>query len=264
VKGETPDPVHQMRVAVRRLRSALAIFRRGVPDSAFGMLDRDLKALAAKLGEARDWDVFLGGTGADVQLAFPDDKRIASLIAAGTRRRAAAYTALGAFVASDAFNTLSLRLALLPTVRPWDRTEDPDQAARLAAPCKDFAAAALHRLFKRLLNAGDGFAELPHSALHDVRKLAKRLRYGSEFFAPLFGAKAVKRFVKKLVDLQEALGAVNDGAVAAHLMAELEAGADRAFAVGVVRGYVAAVGAPAAAGAGKAWRKFTQASPFWG
>ena len=258
-----PDPVHQSRVAVRRLRSALAIFRRTTPDGPFAALAAELKELATLLGAARDWDVFLGGTGADVQRAFGGDKRVAALIAAAARKRAAAYATLDAYLRGDSWHGLSLRLALLPTARPWEATQDAAQTERLAAPAADFAVTALRRQRKRVLAAGEDFADLAPVALHEVRKQAKKLRYCSEFFLPLFGAKAVRRFVEKSADLQEALGAVNDGSVASVLMAELAGGTDRAFAVGVVRGYVAAINVCASSDANRAWRKFAQASPFW-
>jgi CHAD domain-containing protein len=261
--GTNPEPVHQIRVAVRRLRSALAIFRRSVPDAPFATMATELRDLATRLGAARDWDVFLGGTGEAVQLAFSGDKRVAALLTAAARKRATAYDALGTYLSGDAWHHLALRLALLPTLRPWQETQDPAQRERLAAPAVDFATAALQRQRKRVLAAGEDFSSLAPLALHEVRKQVKKLRYSSEFFAPLFAAKQVRRFVEKLVDLQEALGVVNDGTVAASLMTELAGGVDRAFALGVVRGYVAAIGTQAASDAGRAWRKLTQASPFW-
>jgi triphosphatase len=262
-EATTPEPVHQIRVAVRRLRSALVIFRRAAPDAPFRELGRDLKALATPLGAARDWDVFLAETGAHVQPAFIGDKRVIALLAAAHRKRGAAYAALGAYLRTESWHRLALYLAVLPTMRPWMATEDPAQQERLAAPAADFAANALHRQYKRMLGAGAEFAALEPAALHELRKQGKKLRYAAEFFTPLFAAKRVRRFTERLVELQETLGAVNDGTVAADLMAELEGGADRAFAVGVVRGYVAATSAPAASRAGKAWRKFTETSPFW-
>ncbi len=268
--GVDVEPVHQMRVAVRRLRSALSIFRRAAPESAIGGLTEDIKALAALLGEARDWDVFLGETGAAVQLAFPQDRRISGMIAAAARQRAAAYQKLGAYLASAEWHSLALSLALLPTTRPWatrqaeaTRQADAPDTDILTAPAASYAAQALQRAYKHMLAAGDDLSTLPAEALHDVRKRAKKFRYSIEFFTPLFPAKAVRQFVERLVDLQAALGTLNDGAVAAALMAQLAGGADRAFAAGAVQGYVAASQMPAAESAWKAWRKLAKHETFW-
>ncbi len=259
-----PNPVHQMRVAVRRMRSALSIFRRasGGPEEA--ELAKALKMLAGRLGAARDWDVFLTGTAAAVQSAFPADKRIAALIAAAVRKRQAAYAALSADMASQPWQTMALNLALLPTRRPWASTDQPEQLDLLASPVTQYAAARLHHRLKQTLALGKDLAAQPADQLHDVRKQAKRLRYAAEFFAPLFSGKAARRFLKRLEDLQEALGAVNDAAVATALMSQLEvAGADRAFATGAVLGFVAAGGQDATRQALRAWKRFLAAEPFW-
>jgi CHAD domain-containing protein len=279
--GTTAEPVHQMRVAVRRLRSALAIFRRatGGPEAAamFRALGRELKALAATLGEARDWDVFLEGVGADIGAAFEGDRRIASLLAAAGRKRQAAYAVLTAHLAGAAWRDLALRLALLPAARPWsvpvpaqpERDEFGElratslHANMLAASAEAYAAQALHRSLKRVTGAGEDLSALPPDALHRARKNGKQLRYACEFFAPLFPARPARRFLARLEDVQEALGAVNDSHVAAALMHRLGGGPDTRFATGVVLGYVAATSAPAARKAAKAWRKLLKQPVFW-
>jgi CHAD domain-containing protein len=262
-EGASPDPVHQMRVAVRRLRSALSVFRHATSDTDLKELTNGLKNLATMLGCARDWDVFLAETGATVQAAFPSDRKIATLMNAGRRQRAAYYAALREYLTSDAWRILSLRLALLPLMRPWAKDPPPAQAEILARPAADYAAVALHRRAKRVLEAGKDFETLPHEALHEVRKQAKRLRYAAEFFEPLFPAKAVKRTLRRLEELQETLGAVNDGAVAAALLETLGPTLGHGYAAGVVRGFLAHASAPAAANAAKAWEKFIDQTPFW-
>ena len=259
------EPVHQMRVAVRRLRSALSVFRRvavaeeGGADWLFD-LSAALRDLAARLGIARDWDVFIGETGAKVQAVFPADRRISLLLAAASRKRAAAYADLGAYMASQEWAMLSLKLALLPTIRPWDQTGDPDT---LSVAARSYAGHALNRRRKHLLAPGADLSGLPAAELHETRKRAKRLRYATEFFAPLFAGKVTRKYISRLADLQEVLGAVNDTAVAGHLMDQLAGGADRAFAAGVVQGFGAARGRRAAAKVQDAWVRFTRASPFW-
>ena len=263
-----PEPVHQMRVAVRRLRSALSVFRRPAQadDAARPWLDElaaQLKTLAAQLGAARDWDVFLAETGEAVRAAFPQDRRVAGLLAAAARRRAVAYADLTAAFAGRAWQSLEMDLALLPTTRPWHDDPTQAQAERLAAPVEGFAARALDRHLKHVLAPGQGVAHLPAEQLHDIRKQAKRLRYAIEFFAPLFPEKPVRKYLSRLEHLQEVLGAVNDTAVAAGLMAQLGGGADRAFAAGIVQGFGAGRSAGAADGVERAWAKFYRAPPFW-
>ena len=79
---EGPEPVHQMRVAVRRLRSAIKVFQRAVRCPAVDAVDAGLKALATKLAPTRDWDVFVTETAAAVVAAFPAEQRLQRLLAA--------------------------------------------------------------------------------------------------------------------------------------------------------------------------------------
>ena len=266
--GRSAEPVHQMRVAVRRLRSGLAVFRRVAQPEQGGPLWLDelaaqLKTIAARLGAARDWDVFLAETGRDVGRAFAHDRRMAGLLAAAARRRAAAYAALTTTLAGKAWQLLELELALLPTAQPWNDHATGARAERLAAPVEDFAPRALRRQLKALLAPGPSVADLPAEELHAIRKRAKRLRYAIEVFAPLYPEKPVRKYLARLERLQAVLGTVNDTAVAGGLLAQLGGGADRAFAAGVVQGFAAAGHAGAAGQVQRAWGKLCSAHPFW-
>ena len=269
----TPEPVHQMRVGVRRLRSALSVFRRATRDDTGGdttgkagqagwldQLSDELKAIAAQLGTARDWDVFLAETGADVSQAFAQDRRIAGLLAAAARQRDTAYAGLVAHLRSQGWTRLEMTLALLPTRRPWLQS---GTGSSTVGPVEPYAAHALQRRLKQVLAPGPSLTHLPAHELHHTRKQAKRLRYAAELFAGLFPDKAVRKYLRRLEHLQEVLGAVNDSAVAASLVGQLGGGADRAFAAGAVQGFGAARSAGASARADRAWRKFTRAEPFW-
>ena len=91
-----PEPVHQMRVAVRRLRSAIKVFQSAVDSPEVAAADRGLKALAAKLAPTRDWDVFVTETAATVADAFPAEQRMRRLLAAAERRQRACHDELRA------------------------------------------------------------------------------------------------------------------------------------------------------------------------
>ena len=269
-----PEAVHQLRVAVRRLRSAMSLFRRAVGGPELDAAHHDLRALMAVLGPARDWDVFAAGTGRAVAKAFPDDPAIARLVVAVERRRRDAYAALAAFLNGAAFRVLGIRLAGLLAGRPWERAPAPPdddpaqreaqdkQAAALAAPLAGFAAHALSRALTRVNEAGDDLSVLPADQRHRLRIQVKRLRYATEFLAPLFGPRDARRFIRRAATLQERLGLLNDGVVAQHLMAQI-GGGDRSYAAGVVRGFVAAGLRGAQSKAERSWRKFRRLEAFW-
>ncbi len=261
--GETPEAVHAMRVAVRRLRSALSVFRRAAGGPALEALAPRLQAFATVLGQARDWDVFLDGTGNDVARALPDDPRVAAMLAAAAKRRTAAYTALRQEFASAGFRRLIVGLAQQAALRPWLLEADEAHAALLGQPAGAYGAVLLAKRRKRLLGAGPDIAALPAEDLHTMRKEGKRLRYAAEFFAAGHGKREARRFASRLAALQEALGHLNDGTVAAGLMAALPGGGDRGFAAGAVQGFAAARSVDARSGIAHAWRKFRKTGPFW-
>lgn len=267
--GVYPEPVHQMRVALRRLRSAIALFRRATGGTAPDTLKADIKSLLQVLGPARDLDVFVLGTGHAVATAMPDDKQVAKLLAVAGRRRAESYAVLQAFLAGPVFRRLCLTLACLAAFRPWEAPpgpeDDPDAAAkRLAAqtsPLRDFAAHALSGRLQHVLAPGEDLSALPPAELHALRIQGKRLRYAAEFFAPLYPGRDTRRFLRRTAALQERLGRLNDNEVAAALMGQLGNGSS--YAAGVVRGFVAAGQRGARTKLDRSWRKFRRAEPFW-
>lgn len=263
--GTGSEPVHQMRVAVRRLRSALDVFDRVAGGPLFDRLQGELRGLAAALGQARDWDVFAAGTGAAVGHAFPDDHRIEALLAAAARQRRLAYASLATALQDPACRRLLVELTLLPTLGHWHDEADPARQALLAEPVRRYATHALSRRLRKMTTAGDSLDGLGPDELHAIRKQGKRLRYAAEFFAPLYAGKTVKRFLRRLERLQEELGLINDGHTAGRLMGQLgpERGRDHAFAAGVVQGLLAAHAEDAARRVGVAWQRLLEAQPFW-
>jgi triphosphatase len=116
--GLGPRGVHQSRVAIRRTRSLLKLFRPVVDGPGWREWDAQLRDLAQALGAARDWDVFLLGIGPGTLAALEGDARIKRLLTAATRERDGAYAALGAFLESAGVS--AHRLA-----RPATRRDPP-------------------------------------------------------------------------------------------------------------------------------------------
>jgi triphosphatase len=249
-----PEPVHQLRVAVRRARSAFSVFA-GVTDSpSLARADEGLKQLSRILGPARDWDVFMTETVPPVEAVLPEQPGLHALMRAGARRRHAARAALGEYVSGLAFRVLCLELACLAAT-------DAAAEAAVTPNLTEFAAGVLQKRWKRLLNVGKALDDLDNVALHDLRLKAKRLRYAAEFFAPLFPEKHVSRFIRRLAVLQERLGLFNDTTVAETLLRELSG--KPGYAAGLVLGFTAARGGRARPKIAAAWARFRRRDPFW-
>lgn len=268
--GSAPEPVHQMRVALRRLRSATLLFRRAVACPALADVGDRLKALGRALGPARDWDVFTRGTGREVGEAFVGDAAVAALLAAAERQRVLGYAALACYLDSAPWRELGVALAQLATTHPWrdQALVDPIDAEHHVAlqqrDISDFAARALSKRLDAMIAPGPDLSGLDIPALHAVRLHGKRLRYAAEFFAPLFPGGTTRRFLRRMTDLQERLGHINDGAVAAALMSDLPGrGTAHHYAIGVVSGFVAARAGGGRRRLARTWQRFLKQHPFW-
>lgn len=249
-----PRGVHQSRVAIRRLRSILKLFRPAVDGPDWRVWDRQLGDLARALGAARDWDVFLGGIGAGTLAALDGDVRLKRLLRAAMRERDSAYAELGRLLAGEGFRAtvwLGLQLAL---IRP---SEVPQQ------PLAPFAAELLRKRWKRLKRAGAAMTGLDAVALHEMRLDAKRLRYAAEPFSALWPGRASRRFTKRLAALQEALGLANDATVARQLAARLAGRGAGGFAIGTVTGFAAGRAEGSRIASIVAWKALRKAGPFW-
>jgi triphosphatase len=264
-EGAEPEAVHQMRVALRRLRSAWQLFRDAAACPALDAAKPALRVLARHLGPARDWDVFTTITLPAVAASLPDEGALRRLGAAAGRRRRESHAALRHYLAGPDFREVTIRLAALAALRPWESHAESgaeEQSASLAQPLADFAAHALARRLARVEETGEAIATLGREELHALRIHLKRLRYTAEFFAPLYPARAARRFIRRLARMQDRLGQINDQTVAEGLLAQLD-GARRGYPAGLVRGFLAAGEARARKRLARAWARFRKLDPFW-
>lgn len=213
LRTEDPDALHQARVALRRLRSALSIFKQVVADARFEHLRTELRWLAATLGGARDLDVLIARSG---------DQPV--LVEARTQ----AYAQVAEALASSRTRLLMLDLAEWLAIGAW-RTAHADPGA-VAEPADRFATAMLDRLRRRLKKRGKRLRKLDDEGRHQVRIEAKKLRYTAEFFAGTFPrpkrARRARRFIDAMQALQGHLGDLNDLATAPVVLARLGVAAE--------------------------------------
>ncbi len=280
----TAHAVHQARVATRRLRSALLVFA-GPLGGSLAAFAEPLRTLAASLGQARDWDVFLLETGAPIAAALDHDRRIVALLADAEAARQSAHAELRRALARPATRRLMLHLSLLASLRPWrevaaDTTvADPDAPAvemadPLAQPVRNLAPDLVERRFRKLVRVGKHLDGLDHAALHGTRKTAKKLRYALEFLAPVLPRGETRKLLRRLSTLQDQLGALNDISVGVALMGRIAPGRDldpkerhpkrrHEFASGAVAGWLAARAAASEAALGETWRAVRHTERFW-
>jgi len=108
----------------------------------------------------------------------------------------------------------------------------------------------------------------PHNVkgFHKLRIRIKKLRYSSELLSPLFGAKAARKLLSQLADLQTILGNLNDAANATSLVDQLATmNDDQAYlqSIAYLRGYAASQARISVSGFNAVWKKFNAAAPYW-
>jgi inorganic triphosphatase YgiF len=277
LEGSDPEGVHQGRVALRRLRSALGVFRKLLPGDRLEWLRGEAKWLAGELGPARDWDVFLAELFAPVAEAFPDNPDLDRLRDASEAMREQGYEEARAGIRSPRATTFLLTLGDWLESRGWRDGADEDAIACAESPMRREADRQLKKRHKQVLKRGKGFASLPPEGRHQLRIAIKKLRYLSEFCQPLYSRKKSKEFLSALKSLQDSLGHLNDVAVASRLMdGALQAGRDGTIAAGgngeeglraaagLVIGWHSRGAVDLEPDLQGQWRAFRGAKPFWG
>jgi CHAD domain-containing protein len=224
----------------------------------------ELRWLAQVLGQARDYDVFTQetlpaftaavGRSSGAGALKPALQALATQAAA---RRGEARIAARAGVGSARFLRLVLAASAL-AASPVDGSPHPLAFAQRA---RDVARPLLKRRHRALLALGSDLSHAAPETRHAARLAAKKLRYATEFFAPLFANKRTRDYRRSLTVLQEELGAWTDAAAAARLAGELAGTASTTAAA--FSGWAAAHGSARSAALDAAWASFAHAKPFW-
>lgn len=210
--SKDPEFVHQARVALRRLRSAIKLFAPILPQEFVATYGQTWQTLGSALGEARNWDVFLEETLPPIAAAFPDDKDIKRLRKAAQRKTQSARKSVVGLLATREYPRLLLEFtAAVYTV-----------SQSLPIPLEDFARQQISRHARKARKLAIRHAELTSSERHKMRIEFKKLRYTLEFFAPLLPAKRLQSYLKALLQLQDQLGLINDHRTAALLLSEIQ------------------------------------------
>ena len=247
--GRDPEFLHQLRVGVRRLRSALRAFRGLLRRRRADSAERPWRAMMQTLGSARDWDLFQ-------RILEPGELQSAAL-----KRRTEAQHRARLLVNSPRFRETHRRTLAWAESRPWRRHSDP------AEPLPDFARRTLQRLHENLRIPALGIDWSDAARRHRVRVRVKRMRYGCELFVSAFPRGRARVFLQGLRGLQDILGELNDIAVQRALLRKLAGRGSPPRIVeaeATVRARLASRERELIAALEPAWADFEARLPFWG
>jgi inorganic triphosphatase YgiF len=223
-----PEGIHQMRVAVRRLRSLLSAVKEVVPQEAHRAVADELARLAAPLGPVRNLDVFA------TELLCPLRSKLAAepgwdaLAEVAERARVEAHDRVGKEILAPRHTEAVLRLLRWFEGRGWRAARAPETATALIAPIGTIAPGILDRRRRAVRKRCRRFAQLTPRERHRLRIAVKKLRYTVELLGSLYDPWDLRRYTGRLKRVQEDLGHANDLRVAYGLVIELSRQAEPA------------------------------------
>jgi triphosphatase len=272
-----PEALHQMRIALRRLRAAISLFKDVVTDDRVEAIKTELKWIGSELAPARDLDSFVIEALRPLHKQQADQPGLESIARLFARERIKSHKRAREAVESQRFRALVIDTAEWIEAGPWNTSEDSVWVARRVMPIDILAASELSQRSKKVRKRGAKIDELDADGLHQLRIQIKKTRYATEFFSSLYaGKKAVKRhdkFHTTLKQLQNCLGGFNDITMRKALCSEIldrpgknlteEQNRHRAFAAGLIIGDQQAQIRKLLERAKKAHARFAEAKAFW-
>lgn len=222
--GGEAEFIHQARVALRRLRSAIKLFAPVLPAEFVTAYGQTWQTLAGALGDARNWDVFLEETLPPIEDAFPDHPDVKRLRRAAEQNARQGRQSIPGLLAIGEYPRL-----LLEFTAAVHALCDAEQRS-----LEDFARMQVAGHVRKAHKFALRHASLTPEERHKMRIAFKKLRYALEFLAPLLPARKLKPYLAVLAQLQDELGLINDHVTAEELIAEALAGKP----IGPVHGWI--------------------------
>ena len=249
--------LHQVRVALRRLRVVLGMAKTFRADDELAALHKDVAALCVELGCSREWDVFTTQTLAQARAHLHTHAGLRNVLSASKKLREQHHARLRYALQSQGFQRLLLRFGAWMHGDYWHK-----QAADDGLTLPHFAAQILEKRSKQVGKRGRKLTGADTGQLHVLRIACKKLRYSAELFTSLHSGTKPKRYLSALAPMQDTLGMLNDIAVARRLLDELDNTARHEMLI-LIRGWIEHDFAGRLAELRKVWKKFSGQKAFW-
>lgn len=260
LKDGDVEGIHQMRVALRRLRSVLSAFNNIIPNKAHTRIRQDLKHLARLLGTVRDLDVFELSLSTIPQRL--NSKLPCDLETPLKQQRQTNLSAVQQFLQDTRYSRLLLLLGKWLTRRSWRYHLQPAQLSLLEQPISGFAYNSLTTLYKKVIAEQRELQQLSYEERHALRIRIKKLSYGLRFFGNLYSSQRMSTFTQSLSTLQEVLGSLNDIWNALKIIEQLEI-QNQPPGPGFLQGWYSSQEVSLLSHLQTAWTDWLAQSPFW-
>jgi triphosphatase len=249
IRARDPEGVHQLRVGLRRLQMALKSF--GAETEGLKALGKRGRAIADAFGPARELDVFAGEILKPVARRYAGHESFAALTLALRHARGEAWDDALAEVLNPDFGAFLNDVAAAAETAP--------RSGKITKAARNALDADWEKVRTRGKKAGKHYDE----RVHKLRIALKKLRYASEFFAPLYPRKKTHTYIKALKTLLDHMGEANDVHGIGETLARIGTSPELRFAAGVVAGWHAGREKALTREALDGWRGFRKLKPFW-
>ncbi len=207
MEGKDPTHVHKARVAVRRMRSALKVFRQYYPFDTLNFISKGLRRTQRVLGRVRDMDVFIENTAPFLdQLPLESCSLLDPFLNYLNAQRGQKQTAVVAYLEGEAYKRFKAQM-----------TEYLETVPRTETLVKQRLASELYKRYEAIRSYEQHLDNITFDELHELRKSGKEFRYSLEFFAHILAPEVVEN-IKWVKALQEHLGTLNDAHVGIGLI----------------------------------------------
>ncbi len=217
LESDDPEGPHQLRIGLRRLRTAFAVFHPLIAGKEAARLDTLAQTIAVDAGGLRDIDVLIDEIVSPLQGVMPAHVEAEPLIDHIKAQRARLRKQVRERLAAPEINDFLMDLGAFTEGESWRGKSDAKDASPFTSNAKGFAGKALMRRWDKVEAYGKRIETLSIEERHAMRKAMKKLRYTVEFFRSLYPKKKVKPFLDHLRALQDMFGYLNDVAMAERL-----------------------------------------------
>lgn len=271
LQREDAEGLHQMRVGMRRLHVALSGFGARSGMQSLKQLAKRSKAFTDIVAPARDLDVFLGEFIEVPASSGGQSEGFVRLRERAEQARRLAWERASSSVASVEFSVFLNDVARAAKMRLANRKSGRKTFRNAyVEPIPPLAKKFLDKSLSQVRKRGRHMRSLDERERHKLRIALKKLRYASEFFAPLYKKQQVKRYLRRIKSLLDDLGALNDVVSVRSTLSRLtneESGKglspELCYAAGVLNGWHGARVDKLGRSAVRNWKKFGELDLFW-
>jgi len=256
IQKRDEEYLHQVRVALRRLRVVLAMTETFRADPELALLNQQAADLCKDLGRLREWDVFITQIVSVAGANLSKYAGLSALVLASEERRGQHHAATEKQLKSSDYQRFLLRLGAWMHGNYWQcQLESKLTLPQFISLILDKRNSQVNKRAKHLVNADP-------SQLHNLRIACKKLRYSLEMFASLFPPRKIKRYLTALANLQNTLGILNDIVVSHRLLDELDSEVLHESTT-LIRGWIEHDHMEKRIQLNKVWQQFQQQKVLW-